>query len=249
MKEKMSYWNTEHEHTRKAKGVGCRDKRWLDDREKESACWEGDSRGCLWGDVSIWGATHRSQDILFANKCKLKRHIKAVKQYLTRKEWKKGEQSCSLEELQKKTHRTKKGLREGKKKRSKRTFRYWQNITHHSYFVVYNFKKIVIAKLKHQASLAPPSPSPITISKWRTSQVFTFWSTYEFCSSERSVSLEVKTAYPLGATISAPLPSKDGLLLSMWCTVLTLSHQWRGGFCKILMSNMLHSKTDRIRTL
>jgi len=54
---------------------------------------------------------------ILANKSKLKRHIKAVKQYLTRKEWKKGGQSCSLVELQKKTHRTKKGLREGKKKR------------------------------------------------------------------------------------------------------------------------------------
>lgn len=40
-------------------------------------------------------------------------------QYLTRKEWRKGEQSCSLEELQKKTHRTKKGLRERKRKREK----------------------------------------------------------------------------------------------------------------------------------
>ena len=54
---------------------------------------------------------------ILANKSKLKRHIKAVKQYLTRKEWKKRGQSCSLVELQKKTHRTKKGLREGKKKR------------------------------------------------------------------------------------------------------------------------------------
>lgn len=43
-----------------------------------------------------------------------------MKQYLTRKEWKMGEQSCSLVELQKKAHRTKKGLRERKKKRSKR---------------------------------------------------------------------------------------------------------------------------------
>ena len=54
---------------------------------------------------------------ILANKSKLKRHIKAVKQYLTRKEWKKRGQSCSLVELQKKTHRTKKGPREGKKKR------------------------------------------------------------------------------------------------------------------------------------
>lgn len=45
-------------------------------------------------------------------------NIKAVKQYLTRKEWRKGGQSCSLEKLQKKTHRTKKGLRE--RKRDKR---------------------------------------------------------------------------------------------------------------------------------
>ena len=51
----------------------------------------------------------------------MKRHIKAVKQYLTRKEWEKGEESCSLEELQKKTHRAKEGLREGKKKREAKT--------------------------------------------------------------------------------------------------------------------------------
>lgn len=44
---------------------------------------------------------------------------KSSKQYLTRKEWKKGEQSCSLEELQKKSHRTEEGLREGKKKKQK----------------------------------------------------------------------------------------------------------------------------------
>lgn len=44
---------------------------------------------------------------------------KSRKQYLTRKEWKKGEQSCSLEELQKKSHRTEEGLREGKKKKQK----------------------------------------------------------------------------------------------------------------------------------
>lgn len=53
------------------------------------------------------------------NRRKFRRNIKAVKQYLTRKEWRKGEQSCSLEELQKKTHRTKKGLRERKRKREK----------------------------------------------------------------------------------------------------------------------------------
>lgn len=56
--------------------------------------------------------THRNQQKQIQN-------IKAVKQYLTRKEWRKGEQSCSLEELQKKTHRTKRGLRERKRKRDK----------------------------------------------------------------------------------------------------------------------------------
>lgn len=44
---------------------------------------------------------------------------KSSKQYLTRKEWKKGGQSCSLEELRKKSHRTEEGLREGKKKKQK----------------------------------------------------------------------------------------------------------------------------------
>lgn len=48
---------------------------------------------------------------------KVKRHVRAVKQYLTRKEWKEGEQSCSLEELQKRTHRAKKGLGEREKER------------------------------------------------------------------------------------------------------------------------------------
>lgn len=57
----------------------------------------------------------------FANRSKLKRHIKAIKQYLTRKEWRKGEQSCSLEELQKKTHRTKKGLREREKREKQKS--------------------------------------------------------------------------------------------------------------------------------
>lgn len=33
----------------------------------------------------------------FANRSKLKRHTKAVKQYLTRKEWRREGQSCTLE--------------------------------------------------------------------------------------------------------------------------------------------------------
>lgn len=86
----------------------------------------------------------------------MKRHIKAVKQYLTRKEWKKGEQSCSLEELQKKTHRTKKGLRERKKKReAKEHLGNGKKLSQHSYFVVYNHKKTVTSKLEYQAWLSP----------------------------------------------------------------------------------------------
>ena len=45
-----------------------------DDREKESAWWEYDWRGCLWGDVSIWEAIHRSQ-----NTCKQKQVEKTYK--------------------------------------------------------------------------------------------------------------------------------------------------------------------------
>ena len=56
---------------------------------------------------------HREARVLFfANRSKLKRHTKAVKQYLTRKEWRREGQSCTLEGRQERTHRTKKGLRE-----------------------------------------------------------------------------------------------------------------------------------------
>lgn len=137
----------------------CHDKQWLYDREEETTQWECDSRDYLWGDASIREAIHRSQNILFANRSKWKRHKKAVKQYLTRKEWKKGEQSCSLEELQKKTHRTKKGLRERKKKReAKEHLGNGKKISQHSYFVVYHHKETVTSKLESQASLSPTSP-------------------------------------------------------------------------------------------
>lgn len=109
----------------------------------------------------IYTRSHiQKSNILFANRSKWKRHIKAVRQYLTRKEWKKGEQSCSLEELQKKTHRTKKGLREGKKKReAQEHLGNGRKISQHRYFFVYNHKETVKAGISSFA-FTRFSPSP-----------------------------------------------------------------------------------------
>lgn len=60
MKQRTSDWDTQHEHTRTARGAGCQDRRWPDDRDRKSA-WRGrDARGCWRGDGSIWEATRKS---------------------------------------------------------------------------------------------------------------------------------------------------------------------------------------------
>lgn len=227
----MCYWNTQHEQHAKTRGMKCRDKRWLYDREKESARWGCDSRDHLWGDVSTWEAIHRSQHVLFADRSKLKRHIKAVKQYLTRKEWKKGEQSCSLEEWQKKSHRTEKGLRERKKRREAK-----EHLgTGKKYLNTAISLSTILRKLSYQSwdiKLRFHPFSPVTISKWRTSQIFTFWLT---------LVLPFRADYPLTGEHSIPTPcchlwpTKEGLLLLMWHTIPTSLHQWRGGSCKFFM--------------
>lgn len=142
----MSYWNIWYEHTHTHKPETWNVMTNNDFMTEKSAWWQWNSRDCLWGDVSIWEAIHRSQNILFANRGKLKKHIKAVKQYLTRKEWKKGEQSCSLEELQKKSHRTKKGLRERKKKREAKEYLGLVNKNLNTIILL----SVTITKLSHQ---------------------------------------------------------------------------------------------------
>lgn len=66
---------------------------------------------------------------ILANKSKLKRHIKAVKQYLTRKEWKKGDKAVVWWSYKRKPTEQRRGLEKERKREKQRAFRCWQNIS------------------------------------------------------------------------------------------------------------------------